>query len=82
MLNLEDTQDINGIMNLLNGIWVDIERKKNEMDYKLFKLLQEMAYVNTFKKDKKIKKKYKKYLRKEKENDNRRKIRKSITLLI
>ena len=52
------------------------------MDYKLFKLLQEMAYVDTFKKDKKIKEMYKEYLRKEKENDNRRKIRKGITLLI
>ena len=71
-----------GITNPQTIIWEDIERKKNEMDYKLFKLLQEMAYVNTFKKDKKIKKKYKKYLRKEKENDNRRKTRKSITLLI
>ena len=69
-------------MNLLNGIWVDIERKKNEMDYKLFKLLQEMAYVDTFGQDKKIKEMYKEYLRKEKENDNRRKIRKGITLLI
>ena len=69
-------------MNLLNGIWVDIERKKNEMDYKLFKLLQEMAYVDTFGQDKKIKEMYKEYIRKEKENDNRRKTRKSITLLI
>ena len=69
-------------MNLLNGIWVDIERKKNEMDYKLFKLLQEMAYVDTFGQDEKIKEMYKEYIRKKKENDNRRKIRKGITLLI
>ena len=52
------------------------------MDYKLFKLLQEMAYVDTFGQDKKIKEMYKEYIRKEKENDNRRKTRKGITLLI
>ena len=52
------------------------------MDYKLFKLLQEMAYVDTFGQDKQIKEMYKEYLRKEKKNDNRRKIRKGITLLI
>ena len=52
------------------------------MDYKLFKLLQEMAYVDTFEQDKKIKEMYKEYIREEKKNDNRRKIRKSITLLI
>ena len=52
------------------------------MDYKLFKLLQEMVCVDTFGQDKKIKKMYKEYLRKEKENDNRRQTRKGITLLI
>ena len=52
------------------------------MDYKLFKLLQEMAYVDTFGQDEKIKEMYKEYLKKEKENDNRRKIRKSIILPI
>jgi hypothetical protein len=47
------------------------------MDYKLFKLLKEMSYVNTFEQDEKIKKMYKEYIRKEKENDNRRQIRES-----
>ena len=48
------------------------------MDYKLFKLLKEMSYVDTFEQDEKIKEMYKKYIRKEKENDNGRKIRKSL----
>ena len=52
------------------------------MDYKLFKLLKEMSYVDTFEQDEKIQEMYKEYLRKEKENDNRRKIRESITLFI
>ena len=39
------------------------------MDYKLFKLLQEMAYVDTFGQDKKIKEMYKEYIRREKKND-------------
>ena len=52
------------------------------MDYRLFKLLKEMSYVDTFEQDEKIQEMYKEYLRKEKENDNRRKIRKGITLLI
>ena len=73
-------KDIDGIMNHQN-ITLG-KRKKNEMDYKLFKLFKEMAYVDTFGQDKKIKEMYKEYLRKEKENDNRRKIRKGITLLI
>ena len=47
------------------------------MDYKLFKLLKEMSYVDTFEQDEKIKEMYKKYIRKEKENDNRRQIRES-----
>ena len=37
------------------------------MDYHLFKLMLEMAYVDTYGKDDKIKKRYEKYL-KEKEN--------------
>ena len=37
------------------------------MEYKLFKLLLEMSYVDTFEKDEEIKKRYEKYL-KEKEN--------------
>ena len=42
------------------------------MDYKLFKLLQEMAYVDTFGQDKKIKEMYKEYIRKKKENESKK----------
>ena len=35
------------------------------MDYKLFKLLKEMAYVDTFEKDDKIREMYKEYLNKQ-----------------
>ena len=39
------------------------------MDYRLFKLMLEMSYVDTYGKDDKIRKLYEKYL-KEKENEN------------
>ena len=40
------------------------------MDYKLFKLLQEMAYVDTYGKDEKIREMYKEYLRKQDVQNN------------
>ena len=39
-------------------------RQLDIMDYKLFKLLKEMAYVDTFEKDDKIREMYKEYLNK------------------
>ena len=43
------------------------------MDYKLFKLLQEMAYVDTYKKNEKIKEMYEEYLRKQDVQNNTKK---------
>ena len=43
------------------------------MDYKLFKLLKEMAYVDTYGKDEKIREMYKEYLRKQNVQNNTKK---------
>ena len=43
------------------------------MDYKLFKLLQEIAYVDTYGKDEKIREMYKEYLRKQDVQNNTKK---------
>ena len=50
------------------------------IDYKLFKLLQEISYVDTFGKDEVIRKQYKKYLMEKHKNDNRRTTRKGISI--
>ena len=50
------------------------------IDYKLFKLLQEISYVDTFGKDEVIRKKYKQHLMEKHKNDNRRKTRKGISI--
>ncbi len=42
------------------------------IDYKLFKLLQEISYVDTFGKDEVIRKQYKQYLMEKHKNDNKR----------
>ncbi len=42
------------------------------IDYKLFKLLQEISYVDTFGKDEVIRKQYKKHLMEKHKNDNKR----------
>jgi len=42
------------------------------IDYKLFKLLQEISYVDTFGKDEIIRKKYKQHLMEKHKNDNKR----------
>ena len=38
------------------------------LDYKLFKLLQELSYVDTFGKDEMIRKKYREYLKDQKKH--------------
>ena len=43
------------------------------MNYKLFKLLQEMAYVDTYEKDEQIREMYKEYLRKQNVQSNTKK---------
>ena len=43
------------------------------MNYKLFKLLQEIAYVDTYEKDEKIREMYKEYLRKQDVQNNTKK---------
>ena len=40
------------------------------MDYRLFKLMLEMSYVDTYGKDDKVQKLYKKYLEEKKQNEN------------
>ena len=40
------------------------------MDYHLFKLMLEMAYVDTYGKDDKVQELYKKYLKEKKQNEN------------
>jgi hypothetical protein len=50
------------------------------IDYKLFKLLQEISYVDTFGKDEIIRKKYKQHLMEKYKNDNRRQTRKGISI--
>ncbi len=50
------------------------------IDYKLFKLLQEISYVDTFGKDEIIRKKYKQHLMEKHKHDNRRQTRKGISI--
>ena len=50
------------------------------IDYKLFKLLQEISYVDTFGKDEIIRKKYKQHLMEKHKNDNKRISKKIKTL--
>ncbi len=50
------------------------------IDYKLFKLLQEISYVDTFGKDEVIRKQYKQHLMEKHKNDNRRQTRKGISI--
>ncbi len=40
------------------------------MDYRLFKLMLEMSYVDTYGKDDKVQELYKKYLKEKKQNEN------------
>ena len=40
------------------------------MDYRLFKLMLEMSYVDTYGKDDKVQKLYKKYLEEKNQNEN------------